>query len=139
MVKITDIYYKIWVDCLVRMRAQEANANNWKEKSMIAMSIAMTCKFFILMTIFERYVVGSLFYEINISFLSEGVNDILSILLLFFLPCVIINYLLIFRKKKYEKLIEKYPYHNGKLAATYIVLSIALPVALVLIGAFLLQ
>ena len=134
-----DIYYKIWVDCMVRIRSQEKNKHNWQEKSIIVMTIAMTFNFILFMTILERNILGCSFYEINLSSLSDSYNNILTILILFVLPCVIINGLLIFRKSRYKMLIKKYPYHNGKLITAYWLISLFLPVVLLFVGIIIYQ
>ena len=136
MKKMTNIYYKIWVDCIVRLRAQEKNKDIWQRFSMIIMSIAMTFNLLLFMAILQRDILGYTFYEINLSFLPDRENNLLTILILLFSPCVIVNYLLVFRKKRCKKLIRKYkyPYYNGKLAITYIMVSLFLPVILMFIG-----
>jgi len=128
------LYYRIWVDSIKRLMAIDVNKNSWQLKSMFAMSIAMTFNFILLMAIIQRNILGCYFYKLSISFLSNLENNILTILVLFFLPCVILNYLLIFRSKRYEKLLEKYPYNNGKLFATYFSISLFLPIILLLIS-----
>ena len=127
-----DIYYQVWVDNLLRMKSQEKNKHNWKQWSMIAMSLAMTLNFMLFMSILQSYILGISFYVINFP-IPDEYNGVLDILLLFVLPVVVVNYLLIFRNKRYEKLIEKYPYRNGKLAVPYVMISIFLPVVLVFI------
>ena len=127
---LTDLYYTVWVDCLLRMKSQEQNKYSWKKWGMSAMSTAMTLNFLLFMTIFEKHILGILFYDTNIPFLSRYYNNIFDILVLFVLPVVVVNYLLIFRKNRCEKLIEKYPYYNGKFAIPYIMISIILPVVL---------
>ena len=127
-----DIYYQIWVDCLLRMKAQENNKHSWKQWSMVAMSLAMMLNFMLFMSILQEDILGISFYYTNFS-IPDEYNGVLDVLLLFLLPVVVVNYLLIFRKKRYEKLIEKYPYRNGKLAIPYVVISLMLPVVLVII------
>jgi len=100
------------------------------------MSIAMTFNFLFFTAILQRNILGSIFYEINLTSLSDVNNNLITILILFVLPIVIVNYFLIFRKKRYEELIKKYPYYNGKLAATYISMSISFPIVLVFIVVF---
>jgi len=131
------LYYRIWVDCITRLRSIEANKDNWQTIGIVSMSTAMTFNFVLLMIIFQKNILDYIFYEINIPVLSGFQNYILTILILYFLPCVIINYLLIFRNKRYEKLLKKYPYSNGKFIVTYILISMLLPSILLLIGMFL--
>jgi len=141
-----NIYYKIWVDCILRLRSQEQNKDTWKEWGMIMMTIAMTANFMFFMTIFERHVLGYSFYEFHISSPNivsdvERVNDVLNALVLFVLPCFVVNFLLIFRKKRLKKLIRKYkyPYYNGKLFLTYFLISLFLPLVLIFTGIILHQ
>ena len=132
-----NLYYRIWVDCITRLRSIEANKDNWQTIGIVSMSTAMTFNFVLLMVIIQKNILDYYFYEINIPILSGFQNYILTILILYFLPCVIINYLLIFRNKRYEKLLKKYPYSNGKFIVTYILISMLLPSILLLIGMFL--
>jgi len=132
------LYYRIWVDCITRLRSIEANKVNWQIKGIVMMSTAMTFNFVLLMIIFQKNILDYIFYEINIPVLSGFQNYILTILILYFLPCVIINYLLIFRNKRYEKLLKKYPYSNGKFIVAFILISLFLPIVLLLIAMFLL-
>jgi len=114
------------------MKAQENNKHSWKQWSMVAMSLAMMLNFMLFMSILQEDILGISFYYTNFS-IPDEYNGVLDVLLLFLLPVVVVNYLLIFRKKRYEKLIEKYPYRNGKLAIPYVVISLMLPVVLVII------
>jgi hypothetical protein len=123
-------YYWIWADCITRLRSITTNKDNWQIKSQIAMSIAMTFNFLLIMSILQRNILEIYFYKINFSILSTFENNALTILILFLLPCMIINYLLIFRAKRYERLIERYPYRKGRLFITYFLISLFLPIIL---------
>jgi hypothetical protein len=129
-----SLYYRIWVDSIKRIRSIEKNKDDWKIKIIIIMSVAMTYNLMMIMAILQRNILGISFYGIESPLLSELENDILTILVLFFLPCISINYLLIFRRNRYEKLLEKYPYYNGKLFVIYFLTSMFLPIVLLGIG-----
>ena len=129
-----NLYYKIWVDSIMRLKSLPSNQDNWQIKSIITMSVARTFNFILLMAIIQRNILGCYFYKLNIKFLSNYENIILTILVLFLLPVVIINYFLIFRDKRYEKLVQKYPYYNGKLFIGYFLISLFLPILLLGIG-----
>lgn len=131
------IYYRIWVDCITRLKSREANKDNWQAKSMVIMTTAMVFNFVLLMIILQKQILGYYFYELNVSFLSGHENYILTMLVLYILPCIVVNYLLIFRGKRYEKLLEKYPYYNGELILIYMLTSIFLPIILLFISVFL--
>jgi len=136
---IMNIFYKIWVDCLVRMKSQEKNKDDWKMWSMIAMTSAMTCNFLFLMAILQWNVLGFTFYYIKTTFLPERENNVFSILILYVLPIIIINYSLIFRKNRFDKLIKKYPYYNGKLFVVYFSISLFFPLILLFAGIIIYQ
>ena len=129
-------FYSVWVDCIIRTRSIEANKNDWKTKSLFYMSEAMTFNFVLIMVVFQGDVLGFYFYEINLPFLSGFANYIIPMSLLYALPCFIMNYLLIFRNNRYEKLLKKYKYHNGKLILKYYIVIFFLPVVLFWIGFF---
>jgi hypothetical protein len=133
------LYYKIWVDCFVKAREKESNKNSWKSLSMAGMTFAMTANALLFMAILQRDILRISFYHIYLPSQYEKYNGFVEILILFVLPIVIINYLLIFRNKRYEKLIEKYPYHNGKLFATYLTISTFLPIVLLFGGIIITQ
>jgi hypothetical protein len=86
------------------------------------------------MLILQREVLGYFFYELNIPSFTSFENYIFTMLILYILPCVILNYILIFHGKRYEKLLNKYPYYNGKLFLAYFVTSLLLPIVLMWIG-----
>ena len=88
-----NLYYRIWVDSIKRIRSIEKNKDDWKIKIIIIMSVAMTFNFMMIMAILQRNILGISFYGIESPKLSDLENSFLTILLLFFLPCVLINYL----------------------------------------------
>jgi len=129
-----SLYYKIWVDGITRIRSLPKNKENWQLKIMSVMSIAMTFNFALFMAILQRNVLNFYFYKLELTFLPERESNAVSFIILFLVPCIVINYLLIFRKKRYEKLLEKYPYQNGKLFVIYFLISMFLPIILIWIG-----
>jgi hypothetical protein len=102
--------------------------------TMIFMTLSMSANFILIMTILEKHVFQIYFYKIDFSFLPTRINNLLAYLFLFILPCVVINYLLIFRNKRYRKLLPKYRYHNGKFFMSYCAISLFLPIVLLWIG-----
>lgn len=128
------LFYRIWVDCIIRLQSRESNKNDWKIKGMISMTFAMTFNFVLLMIVMQREILGFFFYEINLPSLSGFANYIATIALLYVFPCLIANYFLVFRKKKYERLQKKYGYQNGKLFLRYFLISVLLPNILIWIG-----
>jgi hypothetical protein len=130
------LYYRIWVDCIKRAKSQPTSKRDWALGSMFYMSIAMISNFALFMAILQRNVLHSYFYKVRFSFLSGPVNILVTYVFLIIAPCIIMNYLLIFRNKRYEKLLEKYPYYDGKLFVSYFLISLLLPIVLLWIGIF---
>jgi len=98
------------------------------------MTLAMAFNLVLVMTILEKFVFKRYFYKIEFPYLPVRVNNVLSYLILFILPCALMNYLLIFRNDRYEKLLNKYPYYNGKLFISYFLISMFLPIILMWAG-----
>ena len=133
------LYYKIWVDTLVKIKAQPQNERRWKTLSFVFISMAMAMNFITVISIIQRNILGKSFYNLGIDvFPGTKLDALLKFIILFLLPVVIVNYVLVFHNKKYEKLIEKYKTHNGKLGMTYLLLSYFLPLIL-LVLAYLIQ
>lgn len=131
------LYYIIWVDCITRGRSREENRANWKPVSMVFMSISMTVLFITIMSVVQRHVLKNYFYKIEVVNFPQLANNILTFVLLFLFPVVLINYLLIFRNDRYKDLIAKYPYYNGKFFLSYFMISMFTPLILMLVGMYL--
>ena len=129
-----NIYYRIWADCIERLKSIDSNKNNWKSKSMISMTIAMTFNFVFIMAILQKKVFDNFFYEINITSLSNFENYILTISILYIIPCGIINYLFVFFGNKYKKILKNYSYKNGILFLSYFIISLFLPIISLWVG-----
>ncbi len=130
-----NIYYKIWVDCIVKARSIPANKNNWKRFTMIFMSMAMALNFMLLMAILQRKLLGVSFYHLKVDvFPGTKLDAFISFFILFLLPMLLINYFLIFRNNRYELILEKYKSYNGKLFISYFLASLILPLSLIVIG-----
>lgn len=130
-----NFFYITWVDCISRLKSIEPESENWKFKSMFIMSLSMVFNLLTIMVLLQKLLFGYFFYDINISFLSGQQNFILTLIFLYISPCVSINYLLIFRGKRYEKLLQSYPHnHAGKLVLAYMLFSIFFPIILLFVS-----
>ena len=133
-----DLYYKIWVDGLKKLRSIPSNKNMWKFYAMVFISMAMAINFMLLVAILERNIFRTNFYHLEIQvFPRTKIDSFLSFFILFFAPCGLINYFLIFRKRRYEILFKKYQItYNGKLCVAYMMISYFSPFLLLIIGYF---
>lgn len=115
----------IWVDCILKAKSVPANKNNWKRVTLLYMSICMALNIACIMSILQLHVLGFVFYDIKFHlFPGEKLNNALSFFVLYFAIPVVVNYLFIFRNNRYEVLLSKYKYYNGKLFLTYSISSI---------------
>ena len=81
----------------------------------------MGMNFILLMVLLQKYVFGHFFYNLNFPFLPEKLSKILSFTILFMAPCLLLNYLLIFRNQRYRKLLKNI-HTMGESYFLYIVL-----------------
>ena len=127
------IYYKIWVDGITQLRSRPENKGMWKFYAITFMTMAMAINLLLIMAILQRNILKNSFYDIHFHvFPGERLNQFLSFFVLYFLIPLLINYTLIFRNNRYEKLIPKYKSHGGKLYATYTIASLFLPFVLLI-------
>lgn len=131
-----NLYYKIWADGIVKLRSRPQNAGLWKFFAMTFMSMAMALNLIVIMAIIQRNILHKTFYELNIDiFKGTKIDAFVSFFILFFLPPLLLNYLLIFIGNRYEKIIKRgYKYYNGKLFVGYFLGSIVLPFFLLFVA-----
>ena len=130
------LYYRIWVDCIIKAKSQPANKYNWIVGCLLAMSFAMTFNLLLIMIVIQEYLFGTFFYYLEFKNLDPKLSHLLTFILLFFLPCIFINYLMIIRNKKYEALLSKYSDYKGRLFLSYFLVSVFLPIVLMWIQYF---
>jgi membrane protein YdbS with pleckstrin-like domain len=128
------LFYLVWVDLIIRARSQPANKNDWRFMTFMLMSVIMGIDLLFIMVIIQEAVLGYYFYKFEISALPQVISNLISFSVLFITPPLVLNYILIFRNHRYEKLIEKYQYHNGKLALTFMLLGLFIPGISLLFG-----
>jgi hypothetical protein len=104
--------------------------HSWQEKSLTAMSLAMTLNFALIAAIIQRHVLGKQFLQIRFPQIPLYLSNVLSFVILFVVPSLLLNYLFIFHNTRYEKLIVRYPNYNGGFFTTYFLLSLFVPVVL---------
>ena len=132
---IRNLYYKIWVDGITKLRSIPANKGIWKFYAVAFISMAMAFNLALVMVILQKNITNYSFYDFNSHFFEEQkLNYFLKFFVLFLLPPLIMNYFFIFRNKRYEMLISKYKSYNGKLCASYLVISYLLPFFLLIIS-----
>lgn len=130
-----NLYYKIWVDGITKLRSIPANKGIWKFYAMAFISMAMALNLALVMAILQRNIIKHSFFDFNTHFFKEQkINSFFNFFIPFFIPPLLMNYFLIFRNKRYEMLISRYKSYNGKLCASYLVISYLLPFVLLIIA-----
>lgn len=127
---LLDWYYKLWVDTITKARSKPENKGIWKFYAMTAITFAMAMNLVLIMVIFQEYILKYWFYDIEIHIFSgdkSRINGFIKFFILYGTLPLLINYLLVFRNNRYEILVKKYKYYNGKLFTWYFVISFALP------------
>lgn len=129
------LFYLIWVDIILKARSQPANKNNWQFMTLTYMTVAMALDFFFIILYVERSL-DNYFYDLKIPIIPQKIGDPISFVILFVGPPLLLNYTLIFRNQRYNKLIGKYKYHEGKLGVTFVLLALSIPVIALWLGLF---
>ena len=135
---IRNLYYEIWVDAITFEKKNHAHLRNWKAYTIMPISIAQGINLLtILMWLRPVGVKVDPFIHFSI-FPGTILNSLLSGLMTLFLPFLILNYLFIFRKRRYENLLELYQARRGRLYGAYFVVSMVLFLGPIIVGKWIL-
>lgn len=133
----SKLYYRIWIGAI--NSAIEKNGENkidWKIILLIIFSVAqginLLTLFFWLSIFNNNY---NLIYEFNI-FPGDMLDSLLSGFITLFLPFILVNYMLIFRKNRYKKYIKTFSGNQtkGKNFMLYFIISILVFILPIIIG-----
>lgn len=136
-VMFSKLYYRIWIGAI--NSAIEKNGENkidWKIILLIIFSVAqginLLTLFFWLSIFNNNY---NLIYEFNI-FPGDMLDSLLSGFITLFLPFILVNYMLIFRKNRYKKYIKTFSGNQtkGKNFMLYFIISILVFILPIIIG-----
>jgi len=122
-----SIYYKIWADAIAHERAKKAKKSSWQTATMITISLLqginlLTLLLFIRLISHNTYPVIFPLHVFN----RAGMNTFCSLALTYFIPFVIINYLLIFYDHQYDDVVKTYGDKQGKLYRAYTLISVGI-------------
>jgi hypothetical protein len=120
-----SVYYKIWADAIRVTQASKAEGKNWKLFTIIPISILQGINLATILlwikALDHKFTVVLPLRVMNLN----PVNTAISLLLTFFLPFVIFNYLLILYDNRYRMLMQTYRPRNGKHYFWYIAITLA--------------
>lgn len=131
-----NIYYKIWSDCIRKIQTHPNNRKEWRLYTMTFMSFLMSINFIFIMALIQNDFFGiPYFYKLETDiFKNKELNALISFLVLFFLPPLVINYFLILRKDRYKLFLNNYPNKNGQLFFKYMLISLVVPIIILLLA-----
>lgn len=122
-----SVYYKIWVDAIQYTKSNKAEGKSWKLFTIIPISILQGINFVTILLWIRAFSNRKFTVILPVSIFSAiPLNTFISIILTFFLPFVILNYLLIFNNKRYDILMKMYNPRNGKRYFWYIALTLGI-------------
>jgi len=122
-------YYILWSDAINFTRSKVKFIGVWKLHTLGFISFFMAINLMVISMILR--------IEVNTHFItlinSKALSHFLGFMVVFFLPPLILNYLLIFSKNQWEGIRKDYKNYNGKVYKMYFILSIVLPVSFLII------
>ena len=127
-----NIYYSIWVDAIVNIKKNPKHKKDWKFFSMVYMTLLNALNLgVILMLLAYIFKLKVIWVKFTI---LPGImlNSFAAFFIQFAIPFILLNYVLIFYRNKYEGLIQRYSDKRGKLFAAYLLSSIGLFIACVI-------
>lgn len=120
-----NLYYIIWADAILFEKSKRGKDINWKTITLIAISLLRGLNLFVLLFLLRWLSHGQMpiLLPMNI-FNMSALNSACAIVLIFLVPFVILNYLLVYYNNRYLEIINKYPYRKGKLYRNYFLWSL---------------
>ncbi|SEN44583.1 hypothetical protein SAMN05192574_103185 [Mucilaginibacter gossypiicola] len=120
-----SIYYKIWVDAITQERAKKGMDGSWKVFTIISMSLIQGVNLLSLLFILRFFTDIPILFTLDLT-RDKAINAFIAGLLVFLIPFVILNYLLIFNNDRYNKLMNLYPSRGRKLYRNYVLISLGI-------------
>ncbi|HEY4197152.1 MAG TPA: hypothetical protein VGM63_16535 [Mucilaginibacter sp.] len=131
-----SVYYKLWVDAIVLEKNKKGRGASWKAFTIIPISILMGFNLLTLLYWTSRLTHHQLPVILIVGiFNSRLLNIYISAILMFFIPFLLLNYLVIFYGNRYQELVKLYQNNNGKWYRNYALISIGLLIIPVILSA----
>jgi hypothetical protein len=130
--KITNMYFAWWADSIIRIKTFNPKMQNWKMRVFILNTTLNALDYWIII-IWLKYLnilkIPLLTLDI---FPGDVIDNVISAIINFATPFIILNYFLVFRKNRYEKIVLEYQDGNLNIAFPYAVISVFLAAITVL-------
>ena len=123
------LYYRIWADAIVSQKAKKAEQTNWKLYTLVPLSLIMGINlftfFYWMRVVVDRNLL--LYMPVNI-FNAHPLNSFISVVITFFVPFALLNYLVIFNNDRYNDVLKRYNGEGGKLYRKYVLYSFGIAI-----------
>lgn len=129
MINKMNIYYAIWADVINYERIKNGGATHWKIFTFSYMSILLSLNIATLYTIIQLlfgFDITIIVEQFLSAIQSKLLRDFAWTIFTLFIPGMGVTYYFIFYKKKYEIILDKYKFWNGKLLLIYFFLTVFL-------------
>jgi len=129
MIKNMNIFYAIWADAINYEVIRNGGAQHWKFFTFSYMSIMVSFNIVALLCLnlfLTGYDIGALIAQLVTFPQSKLLTDFTWAIVTLYIPSMMINYFFVFYKKKYEYILDKYKFRNGKLLLIYVISTIVL-------------
>lgn len=129
-----NLYYKIWVDAIYLERKNNEKYRNWKVHTMIPITMMQFVNLLTISLLMSAFRIKYNFVMLFDFLPDSGLDNVVSGIFFILLPFALINYLLIFRNRRYELLQTRYKNKNGKLYKGYVLFSLGIFIVPVAVG-----
>lgn len=114
-------YYILWADAISRFKKLYPEIKNWKLEIFCLLTVVQSINLWIV-AIWLKYLNIYKIPELDIHlFPGQMLNSASSFAIIFSLPLVLVNYLLIFHKDRYKKILNTYKASNTNYSYIYAV------------------
>lgn len=127
-----NIYYSIWADLIVNIEKNTNHKKDWKLFSIIYMTLLNALNMGVVLMLLAYMFNFKVIWVSFSLFPGNLLNSFIAFIVQFATPFVLLNYGLIFHKRRYKTLVQKHSDRKGKLFALYLLGSIGLFIACVI-------
>jgi hypothetical protein len=116
------LYYSLWVDAIKNYRLRFPDRINWGIPVFTMITLCNSLNFFTIVLWLKFFYLFTSPIDLHIINVNLSSNT-LTFIIFFSSPFILLNYFLIFYRKKYLKLLKNYTEYKGRFAAYYIIAS----------------
>lgn len=132
-----NIFYAIWADAINYERKKNGGEEYWKPFTFSYMSLLLSLNIATLLSVIyfiTGYNIANKIEQLVTFPDSELLTNFSWATVTLFIPSMIINYFFVFYKRRYECILNKYKFKDGKLLLIYFILTIVLMFGLSLLN-----